>query len=267
MKINESNQKRFAVDFYREERRQEILKHIHQNGRASVSELSGQFGVSEVTIRSDLQVLEQLGLILRTHGGAIPNSPELADLALTHRLEKQMSEKTRIGEAGAALIADGETIFLDSSSTALAIAGRLKARRELTILTNSLAVAQELMDARAISVVLTGGLLQRDTASLVGAAGVDLLKNFDIQKGFFGAHGISLPEGLTDISETEALTKRALAARCAELIAILDATKWGRVGLASFAGLAQVKHIVSTREAPSGLVQAVRQRGIEVTLV
>ena len=109
------------------------------------------------------------------------------------RRQQQVQEKSRIGEAGAAMVANGDAIMLDSSSTALAIAQHLKNHRHLTIVTNSLAVAQEMLDAPGVTVVMTGGRVRRDTASLVGTDGLDALRKFNIQKGFFGAHGITVP--------------------------------------------------------------------------
>ena len=116
-------------DLYLEERRQEILRQVSQNGRASVVELSQQFGVSEVTIRSDLQALADRNLIVRTHGGAVPAARSLYDLSLALRRQRQVREKGRIGQAGADLVTDGDAIFLDSSSTALSVWRLMLARR------------------------------------------------------------------------------------------------------------------------------------------
>jgi DeoR/GlpR family transcriptional regulator of sugar metabolism len=254
-------------DLYLEERRQEILRQVGQHGRVSVTELSRQFGVSEVTIRSDLQALAERSLVVRTHGGAVAAKRGLYDVSLAARRERQVQEKSRIGQAGAALVADGDAIFLDSSSTALAIAVHLKDRRHLTIVTNGLAVAQEMLDAPEVGVVMVGGSLRRDTASLVGTDGLDMLSKYNIQKGFFGAHGISLSEGLTDVSDDEAEVKRPLVAACRQVIAVLDATKWGQVGLASFARLEQIQRVITDRHAPPDLVEQVRSLGIEVVLV
>ena len=123
-----------------------------------------------------------------------------------------MQEKAHIGAAAAALIRDGDAIFLDSSSTALAIAQCLKDRRYLTVVTNGLAVAQELLDAPGVDVVVIGGRLRKDTASLVGTSGLDLLRHINLQKGFFGSHGITVEEGLTDVSADEAELKRPVVA-------------------------------------------------------
>jgi DeoR/GlpR family transcriptional regulator of sugar metabolism len=252
---------------YPEERRQEIVQRVNRNRRVSVAELSRQFGVSEVTIRSDLQALAERNLVVRTHGGAVPAAPDLYHLSLAFRRRRQVQEKSRIGEAGAALVMDGDAIFLDSSSTALAIAAHLKNHRHLTIITNSLAVAQEMLDAPRVMVVLVGGMLRRDTASLIGTDGLEMLRKYHIPKGFFGAHGISLIEGLTDVSADEAEVKRPMVAMCRVSVAVLDATKWGQVGLASFAGLEQISTVISDVHAPPDLVDQVRSSGTEVILV
>jgi DeoR/GlpR family transcriptional regulator of sugar metabolism len=249
------------------ERRQEILDRVNQTGRVAVAELSDELGVSEVTIRADLQALAESNFLLRTHGGAIPHNPGLQVLSLALRRQQQVPEKGRIGAGAAAMIADGDAIVLDSSSTALAIAQNLKAHRYLTVITNSLTVAQELLDAPGVTVVLPGGTVRRDTASLIGANGLALLNPLNLQKGFFGAHGITLADGLTDVSVEEAEVKRPLVAMCRRVIAVVDATKWGRLGLASFASLQEVHAIVTDSHAPADQVAEVRDAGVEVVLV
>lgn len=254
-------------ELYLEERQQAILADVIRAGRVTVAELSRQFGVSEVTIRSDLQALAGRELIVRTHGGAVPVINGMNDLALALRQQRQVQEKSRIGEAGAAMIADGDAIFLDASSTSLAIAQHLKEHRHLTVITNSLAVAQEMLDAPGATVVMLGGTVQRETASLIGTNGLALLDGFNIQKGFFGAHGISEPEGLTDVSAEVAAVKRPLVARCRQVIAVLDATKWGQAGVASFATLDQIDTIITDAAAPDEQIVAIEARGISVRRV
>lgn len=254
-------------DFYQEERHQEIINLVQQSGRMSVSELSDYFKVSEVTIRLDLQTLAKRGLVVRTHGGAVPAGSGLYEHALTMRRERQVQEKNRIGERGAALVTDDDAIILDSSSTSLAVAQHLKSRRRLTIVTNGLALAQEMMDAPDVRVVVSGGTLHRDTASLVQTGGFEALERFNIQKGFFGATGFSLPEGLTDVSADEAEVKRQLAASCRKIIAVVDATKWGRVGLVSFARPEQIHTIITDARAPAQMIAQAQALGIEVIIV
>jgi DeoR/GlpR family transcriptional regulator of sugar metabolism len=249
------------------ERRQLILERIGELGHVAVTALSEELGVSEVTIRADLQALAESNLVFRVHGGAIPASPGLQVLSLALRRQQQVAEKVRIGEAAATMVSHGDAIVLDSSSTALAIAQNLKRCRYLTVITNSLTVAQELLDAPDVTVVLPGGVLRRETASLLGAEGLGMLSKYNVQKGFFGAHGISLREGLTDVSAGEAEIKAPLLAMCREVIAVLDATKWGRVGVASFAALSDLDKVITDGHAPEELVQSVRAAGVEVILV
>jgi DeoR/GlpR family transcriptional regulator of sugar metabolism len=251
---------------YPTERHQQILDLLAQSGRVTVADLSERFRVSEVTIRTDLQFLADQGLLIRTHGGALP-ADRAPELALTLRRQQRVAEKERIGRAAAALIDNGDAIFLDTSSTSLSIATHLEHHRDLTILTNSLALAQSLLNVHSITVVVAGGILQRDTVSLVGMDGLDGLRQFNIQKGFFGAHGLNDREGLTDVSAAEAEVKRQVIPLCRQVFAVLDATKWGRAGLASFADLNQLHTIITNEPVPAALDGYVRGLGIQIIKV
>jgi DeoR/GlpR family transcriptional regulator of sugar metabolism len=268
MKAFESNHKQIEGnnDLFREERRQAILDRLATIGRVSVAELSASFGVSEVTVRADLQALAERKLVVRTHGGAMMASGT-SELALVLRRQRQVKEKGRIGAAGATMVQDGDAIFLDSSSTSLAIAHHLKQHQHITVVTNSLEVGHELFDAEHIDLIMIGGILQRATASFVGAYGLEQLQRLNLEKGFFGAHGISLDAGLTDVSSDEAAVKRPLVERCRQVVAVIDATKWGRVGVASFARLAQVDRVITDAGAPDQLVQQVQAAGVAVETV
>lgn len=249
-----------------EERRLEILKRINLDRRVSVVDLSQVFGVSQVTIRADLEALSQESRILRTHGGAVlvEGTPELS---LSLRKKQNIEMKDRIGEKAASMIADGEAIFLDTSSTALALTRYLKRHHELTVVTNSLAVAQSLLDAPGVSVVMPGGMLQKDTFSLIGIEGINQLNRYNLQKGFFGANGIALREGLTDVDAAVAEVKKAMIRLCRERYAIIDSSKWGRVGLASFAAIVDLDGIITDNHAPADQIQEVQSLGIQVITV
>ena len=255
-----------STDLYPAERQQQILAHINRNGRARVAELSQMFGVSEVTIRADLQTLASEDLIVRTHGGAVlaARPPELS---LTLRRQQQVDAKERIGVAAAEFVANGDAVFLDASSTALTLAHALRQRRDLTILTHSLVVAQSMLDASGVTVVMTGGTLQRETVSLMGTDGLAILRKYNLKAGFFGAHGLSFPEGLTDVSAGEADVKRQVVTLCRQVVALIDATKWGRVGPASFARPQDLHVIITDTQAPAGLVEQARALGTRVMQV
>jgi len=254
-------------ELYLEERRQKVLHRVKSEGRVSVLQLSQEFGVSEVTVRNDLRALAERKLIVRTHGGAILAGGGLYELTLSSRIQQQVDEKNRIGEAGAAMVLSGDAIILDSSSTALSIAAHLKNHRHLTVVTNGLAVAQELQNAPGVTVILTGGKMRSETFSVVGATQPDMLRKFNIQKGFFGAHGITIEHGLTDVNADEAEMKHWLAEMCLQVIAVLDATKWGKVGVVSFVPIDRISTVITDSHVPHDLVEQLRSLKTQIILV
>jgi DeoR/GlpR family transcriptional regulator of sugar metabolism len=255
-----------STNLYPAERQELIFDLLNQNGRASVSELSQMFKVSEVTVRADLQMLATQNLIVRTHGGAVV-APRAPELSLVLRRDQMVQEKKRIGVAAAEFVANGDAIFIDASSTTLALARNFRNYRDLTILTNSLVVAQAMLEAPGVTVVMTGGIVQRDTVSLMGTEGLAILRKYNIKTGFFGAHGLSFPEGLTDVSAGEAEVKREVVSMCRQVIALIDASKWGRVGPASFADPQDVHIIITDEQAPAGLVEQARSIGTRILQV
>ncbi|MFN8453379.1 MAG: DeoR/GlpR family DNA-binding transcription regulator [Anaerolineae bacterium] len=194
------------------ERRKDILAALEQTGELSVSDLSARFGMSEVTIRQDLQALSEQGLLLRTRGRAFATNV-MPEFSFDVRQQQQASQKRRIGQAAAALVNLGDTIFLDASTTALAVVPFLKNLSELTVITNSLKTALSLLDAPQIQVMVPGGHLRRESISVVGQPPDALLDGINIQLGFFGARGVSLEEGLTDINLSEVGMRRAMVER------------------------------------------------------
>jgi DeoR family transcriptional regulator of aga operon/DeoR family fructose operon transcriptional repressor len=251
-----------------QERLDQIVSLLQREGRVSVADLSDHFGVSAVTIRNDLASLQQQGLLVRTHGGAVTR-PDLnmEPPAFSLRKELHLAEKERIGRAAAALVRDGDSIALDASTTAWQIARHLKDRRELTVVTNGLFVALEFLDSPGVTVVMPGGSLRAASASLVGELGACILERYHVQKGFFGAGGFTLEEGLTDTNQYEVELKQRMVERSKEVIAIVDSSKWGQVTFASLASVAQLDRIFSDNAAPAEMVADLRQRGIQVTLV
>jgi DeoR/GlpR family transcriptional regulator of sugar metabolism len=257
-----------AHKLFLQERLDLILALLQEHGRVSVADLSRQFGVSSVTIRNDLTTLEQQGRLVRTHGGAMtrPNQ-SMEPPGFVLRKDLHFAEKERIGRAAAALIRDGESVALDASTTAWQIARHLKDRRELTIITNGLFVALEFLDSPGVSVVMPGGALRVASASLVGDEGACILERYHVQKGFFGAGGFTLEEGLTDTNQYEVELKQRMVERSKEVIAVVDSSKWGHVTFASLASVEQLYQVIADNAAPTEMVTALRQRGTLVTLV
>ncbi|GAB4548041.1 MAG: DeoR/GlpR family DNA-binding transcription regulator [Anaerolineae bacterium] len=239
---------------------------LEREGRVSVADLSDHFGLSQATIRSDLDALAMQGLLVRTHGGAI--SSDRTDLELSYEVRRRMhsAEKRRIGAAAAAMLEDGEAVALDASTTALALAEQIKGRHELTVITNGLVIAMALLEVPGVTVLMPGGFLRRDSASLTGLSGSEFLKQFNLQKGFFGAKGLTLEEGLTDVNSDEVLVKRDWVAHARRVIAIVDSSKWGRVGFVSFASIDQIDCVITDEDAPADMVLALQEAGVEVII-
>jgi DeoR/GlpR family transcriptional regulator of sugar metabolism len=250
-----------------QERRDQIVDLVNQEGRVSVADLSERFGLSQATIRTDLEALVQQGLLVRTHGGAIPVEQNSSELSFDVRRGLRAAEKRRIGAAAAAMVQDGEAISLDASTTALAVANQLQGFHELTVITNGLFIALALLNRPGITVMLPGGFLRRDSASLIGADGHELIAKFYFQKGFFGAKGLTLEEGLTDVNRDEVLVKRDMVVHAKQVIALVDSSKWGQVGLASFASIEDLDTVITDRGAPQGMVAALREAGVQVMIV
>jgi DeoR/GlpR family transcriptional regulator of sugar metabolism len=254
-------------ELFQQERREQIVVQVRETGRVSVADLSEQFGVTQATIRADLDALAAEHLLTRAHGGALALDEERLELSFDFRRRLHVTQKSRIGAVAAAMIQDGEAIVLDASTTALAVATQIKDRRELTILTNGILVALALIDSPDITVVMPGGFVRRDSVSMVGDEGHDFIEHFNFQRGFFGAKGFTLKEGLTDVNSAEVSVKRDLVARARQVVAIVDSSKWGQVGFASFASIDEVNCVITDEEAPSGMVSALREAGVEVVIV
>jgi len=248
------------------QRRQQILTALEEAGQLSVLELSARFDVSEVTIRQDLQVLSDRGLLLRTRGGALSTST-LPEFSFDIRQHQQASEKARIGQVAAKLVSSGDTIIVDASTTAQAIIPFIKNLSELTVITNSLKAALSLLDAPQIQILLPGGNLRRESISLVGYPQDDVLRNLHVRLGFFGARGVTADEGLTDVNLEEVAMKRAMVERCRYVVGVADARKWGNVAAATFAPLDQVHTLITDTAAPEDVVRQIRAHGVEVVLV
>jgi DeoR/GlpR family transcriptional regulator of sugar metabolism len=146
----------------------------------------------------------------------------------------------------------------------LAVANQIKGRRELTVVTNGIFIALALMQTSGITVLMPGGFLRQDSFSLIGVEGRDVLDKYNFQKGFFGAKGLTLQEGLTDVHRDEVAIKRDMVRRAKRVIAVVDSSKWGRVGFASFAALEQIDCVITDEGAPHEMIEALEMSGVQV---
>ncbi len=247
-----------------EERRRAILDELRRNGRVSVKQLSDALAVSTVTIRQDLRSLEDGGYLERTYGGAVSRVTDsllLPELSFHVRQNRQRQAKDAIARASVALIHDGDTIGLDASTTAFALVAYLKVFAKLTVLTNSLIIAQSFLDSPHVQVLLPSGRLRRDSISIVGRP--EGLPDVNLNLAFLGARGITWAEGVSDVDPDEVTMKQAMIARSVTTVIVADGSKWGQVAPYTLVRSSQLQRIV-TSDAPQALVDDFRAQGVHV---
>lgn len=252
---------------FAEERKHQILHYIEQQDRASVGELSEAFGVSEVTIRRDLKELEQEGLLRRTHGGALSNRPDTA--FEPSMLEKESSfagEKERIVQKAAAMIQSGETLFLDSGTTVLALARLLPPIPGVKVVTNSNPVLQTLSSVESLELISTGGTVRPGTQSLVGPFAEQVLQSIHVDRLFLGMNGVHPERGLTTPNLMEARMKQWMIRSAREVVLLCDSSKLGQMSFARVAPVQAVHRLVTDTGASKETVRAIEEHGVEVIL-
>jgi len=247
-----------------EERHAEILKLVKDQERVTVKELRDRFSVSISTVRGDLDDLERMGMIRRTHGGAIAGESDKSILPFRTRRMYYGAAKKAIGEAAASLINDGEVIFIDGGTTAAEMRRFLGGKQGLTIITPSVEVAYWLFATSPINVYLLNGFLDRDSFSTIGVPCLDAWQEKIIAKAFCGAAGFTLQDGLTDLHAGFVEQKRAICDHARSVIGLIDHSKVGVTSLASFAGLDDIDIIVTDRALPPEMMRAVEEHKISV---
>jgi DeoR/GlpR family transcriptional regulator of sugar metabolism len=250
-----------------ERRRDQILTYLSTHDRTSVGELSQVLGVSEVTVRKDLDQLESQGLLTRVHGGAVVSGRGRLELYFATREQDHLEEKRRIAQAAAALIHSGQRIFLDASTTALQVARLIKDREDLIVVTNGLYTALELNFCEGITTIVVGGTMRRRSSSLVGSLNHNTLQRLRVDSGFFGARGVTARDGLMESEIDEAQLKQQLVSAAGLVVGIVDSSKFGAVAFSAFALPHEIDRIITDMRAPEPIVRELRAQDIQVDLV
>lgn len=250
-----------AVSEY--EREQEILRQLESSARVAVADLVSAFDVSAVTIRKDLDRLEQRDLLRRVRGGAVSvdNSDEGA---FAIRLRHSRREKLAIARSAAQYVDDGDVIALDSSTTCYYLASLLTGRRSLVVITNGLRTAMLLQEQSTATVLLPGGVIRRASSSLVGQIGDVLQGRGKIRKGFFGLRGLSVEHGMMELSEDEATAKQSIAAVCVSRYGLFDSSKVDRFGLYPFVAPHDITALFTDDGVKGETVETWRDLGVDV---
>ena len=253
-------------------RRAQILERIQRDGGVSVAELARDHAVSAITVHRDLEQLAREGLVERVHGGArairgLGTLPLIAT-AWTQRVEQSSGAKAAIAGHAAAMVAPGSTIFLDASSTALALARRLMEDppNELTLVTNSPAIAYEVI-AEPMHVVVCPGELDQHMRMLAGRWTVDFIGDLNFDTAFVSAAGLTLDAGLTTSRRPLADVVNAARAAAGRTVGLIDSTKVGRSSLVSIAPAEELDVIVSDDGLEEDVVEQYRTAGVRLEIV
>ena len=226
------------------ERRQSLLELLRSQPGLRVPEIAQMLEISEGTVRNDLNALEEEGYLTRVHGGAVLNSAtQLVNSAFGVRHQEHSREKHAIGVEAAKLVNDGDSIFLDASSTAYYLAINLKERSRLRVVTNGIEVARLLAQNPTNTVILIGGVMRQDGSSVTGLLSEQIIAELHIQKAFVSCSGFTVARGMTEVHLEEAQLKRRVLESARQVFSLVDSSKLGLEDLTIFARPMQITHL------------------------
>ncbi|WP_228548347.1 DeoR/GlpR family DNA-binding transcription regulator [Sporosarcina obsidiansis] len=251
-----------------EERKIEIIDELNRTGKLKVAELARKFKVSPETIRRDLTFLEEEGVLKRVYGGAIKSPYQMGEPPFLHRTEVNTNAKKVIGKLGADLVLDGDTIFIDTGTTAAELALQIRNKENVRILTNCIPVAITLMDSlnRKLfsgEVILLGGNLDPIQQSISGQLSEPIIENFNLDKAFISIGGISLVKGISDYNLNECLLSKKVIANTKQVVVLTDQSKIGVQALCKIAPLSDVDVVICDQECPASWKNDIMSLGIE----
>jgi DeoR family transcriptional regulator of aga operon len=252
-----------------EERRRRIMELLDTQERVTVEELVGRFAVSAVTIRGDLDALAELGVVVRSHGGALKRGDAPDDVPIAVKETLHHAEKVRIGHAAAQMIRDGETIMLDSGTTTMEIARQIRflKLKSLNVITNALNLAMELATLPHVRLIMIGGILRQMSYSLAGPPAEQTLRGLHADRLFLGVDGLDPEIGLMTPDVLEAQLNAQMIHVSREVVVVADATKFQRRSLSVIAKVDAAHRIITDSGVPPEIVSALRSRGVEVLVV
>ena len=252
-------------------RRELIVQEISDSQIVRVSELSERFGISEVSIRRDLDRLENHGLLKRVHGGAVA-VPQVS-LGFSHmsKMCSHMEAKKRIGQAAAQMIQAGDRLIFDSGTTVAQVAhkipGDLLNDGGLTAITASLPIVSALGSWKGVHLILLGGIFLPDYEIVVGPQTIANLEALHADRVFLGTDGLTFSNGVTTANLLEAEVDRVMVNVSSEIIVVGDSSKIGVIGLTTILPLNRIDKLVTDSQAPADFVHTLRKQGVEVILV
>ncbi|MEI6894042.1 MAG: transcriptional repressor AgaR [Colwellia sp.] len=249
------------------ERRQEIVLLTEKQGKVLVKQLADTFNISTVTIRSDLNELNKRGLIVRSRGGAVPSNRLTKELSNKEKHRENQGVKMLLAREVSQLINDGDAILLDSGTTTEEVAQCLISKKNLTVMTNGLNIANKLSRSESCDVFITGGRLRKKSMSFYGARADEKLKYYNFNKVILGVDGIDIDRGISTHYEPEANFNRAMCESAETVIVVTDSTKFGKKSLHSIIRLESIDILVTDSGIPKIFIEALKRLNIDLHIV
>lgn len=252
-----------------EERRRKILMLLETEGRVTVNDLVRRFDVSTVTMRADLDMLAENGALVRSHGGAVRRLDPVQDYSVAFKETMHHAEKVRIGQAAAGLLKPNQTIILDSGTTTLQVARHIKQQKlkGLTVVANALNIANELVDAPNVSLIMLGGILRQVSNSFVGPQAERMLAALHADHLFLAVDGLDLEVGPTTPDILEAELNSLMIAVSTQVTIVADSSKIGRRSLSTIGSLSAIHRLITDDGIAPEAAQAIQARGMELIVV
>ena len=247
------------------ERKLKIAEIINRNGGIKTSDLSHLFNVSEMTILRDLLSLEQEGVLKRVYGGAVKVNSSTNEISANIRKHTNTIQKNIIAEKALKLISVGESIFLDSSTTALALAKKISEKQlEITIVTNNFEIINELKENINIKIICPGGELQKSTLSFIGPNSERFLKEYFADKSFISALGLSLKAGITVENPVQAALKKVMISNSLQKVVLIDSSKFDKTSLSKVCDFKDIDIVVTDKKPQDCYLKYFKKIGIEL---
>lgn len=250
------------------ERMKIILATIEEKGSVQVKELAKEQKVSEATIRRDLVELEKLGSVKRTHGGAIligRSTPY--ERVILDKTDQQSAEKRRIGMLASRYVSDGDTVFLSCGTTVLQLALNLGEKRNLTVMTNDLNIANAAVLHPSSRLILTGGERSQHANTMTGSIAENFLRQIRVDRVFLSADAADPEFGVSDADFSGAEIKSLVVHAGREVILLADKTKFGKTALARICALNEVGRIITDLGMPQAMIKKITEQGVALELV
>lgn len=248
-------------------RREAILAWVQQDGRVQVRDLVERLGVSEMTVRRDLEFLAARGHVIRTYGGAVSTEHVTRDAPYAAKAQVHTAEKERIAQRAAGLVREGNVVLLDAGSTTAALARALRGAQDLTVVTIDLKIALELCDEPGIRVLVTGGTAQREGYNLYGPLAEQTLHGLTVDIAFLGASAVDVEYGITTPTLEKVPLKRAMIRAARHPVLLADASKFGLRATFQICPLSSFSRIITDNSLPAEVLRAIRKEGVEVDIV